>query len=134
MGAFEAIVAHRCDYTGADLQPVHDRYLALNLESDPLAPGPWDAVVMLGVLEYIYEPKAALRKAFATTNKLVLSYCFATTPAADAARQERGWVCSLSEDELISQAEMNGFRLVTAVQFNSAEDFEQKIEVFARND
>jgi hypothetical protein len=133
-GTFRAVVSDRCAYTGADLQPVDPDILTLNLERDPLPPGPWDAVVMLGVLEYIYKPLDALPKVFAEARKVILSYCFPREGNVTSVRQSRGWVSNLSESDLLEASRANGFDLTEAVSFNSDNDFDQKIVVLSRSE
>lgn len=132
-GAFRALVAGRCHYTGADLQPVDPHTLTLNLESDPIPEGPWDAIVLLGVLEYIHNAGAALTNIFAATGKVVLSYCCPQARDVMPVRKARGWVNALSEEQLLTQAANSGFTFAKGDWLNSAEDFEQKIFVFLRN-
>jgi hypothetical protein len=132
-GTFRDLVADRCDYRGADLQPIDPQFLTFNLETDAMPPGRWDAVVMLGVLEYIYRPQEAMSKVFSGTAKVVMSYCFPLNGDVAAARASRGWVSDLSEAQLVEISRANGFELIAAVPFNSADDFDQKIVVFRRN-
>src|SRR5690242_10704271 len=74
-GAFRALVSHRCRYLGADLSPLDPETLRLDLDLDPLPAGTFDYVVMLGVLEYLRSPDAALRKARASGRRALYSYC-----------------------------------------------------------
>ncbi len=131
-GAFRALVANRCQYTGADLQPIDPQTLTLNLEGDPLPVGPWDTIVMLGVLEYLHDPAGALAKVFAEASKVILSYCCARDDAAMPARRRRGWVNALKEGELVGLARAEGFDVTAAEPFNSSDEFDQKVFVFVR--
>lgn len=131
-GTFRALVADRCRYTGADLQPIDSQTLTLNLERDPLPAGPWDTVVLLGVLEYIHAPAVALAKVFADAGKVVMSYCVPRAGDVMPVRQSRGWVNALSEGELIGLARAFGFEVIAVDPFNFADDFDQKVFLFVR--
>ncbi len=132
IGSFRDLIVSRCPYTGTDLQPVDPAFLRLDLEKDPMPVGRWDVVVMLGVLEYIHDPAAALAKISATTPKLVMSYCCAIGDDYIDARRRRGWVSDLDEVELARQVTRSGFEIIDAVQFNDAKDFRQNIFLLRR--
>ncbi len=131
-GNFRAQVEHRCQYTGADLQPVSPDILTLNLEVDPLPRGPWDVVVLLGVLEYIHDIHGTLTNIFAAADMVVLSYCCARAVDVRATRLARGWVSALEEQDLCARAAAAGLLLVHVDSINSTVDFDQKIFVFKR--
>lgn len=131
-GGFRTIVADRCQYTGVDLEPIDSQTLRLNLDDDPLPAGPWDAIVLLGVLAYLHRPVEALSKIFAAAGKVVFSYCCARDGDLNAVRQRLGWVNSFTEGELVALANGAGFALASMDHFNSADDFDQKIFVFVR--
>ena len=133
-GTLRALLLDRCNYVGTDLQPVDEEMLTLDLEVDPLPTGRWDAAVMLGVLEYLHRPRDAMSRVFASTSKVVMSYCFAREGDFTAVRHSRGWVSNLSEEQLLEMSRNSGFRLTAAVPFNCAEDFDQKVLVFCRGD
>jgi hypothetical protein len=131
-GAFRDIVAGRCAWFGTDLRPVLPGVLALDLERDTLPHGPWDTVVMLGVLEYIHETTGVLAKLLAAANKLVMSYCVPRAGDVVPVRRGRGWVNELSQDALLEAASAAGFRLDQVSDFNNADDFDQRIFVLVR--
>jgi SAM-dependent methyltransferase len=135
LGAFRALVAERCDYLGADLVPLDDRTLAIDLELDPLPPGCFDVVVLLGVLEYLRAPDAALAKIFASGRSVLLSYCHVPGEATEdivAIRRTRGWLNDLSRRDLLAIAERRGARLRSETPVNDASDFMQSIFLFER--
>jgi hypothetical protein len=132
-GTFRRLVADRCRYTGSDLQPLDEKTLALDIASDPIPPGPWDAAVMLGVLEYLHDPLAALRKVGAAAESLVLSYSIPRGPNAVPRRHARGWTNALSEQDLSNAASAAGLSLKIREDLNETDDFQQKIFVFARS-
>lgn len=132
LGAFRALVAGRCDYLGADLVPLDEATAPLDVELDPLPSGTFDFVVMLGVLEYLHAPEAALAKIFATCQRVLLSYCAVRETQAEvvAIRRERGWLNDYSRADLIEIAERRGWRLQQALPYNEAPDFVQSILLF----
>lgn len=132
-GDFRDLITGRCPWLGTDLQPVLPDVLALDLETDPLPFGPWDVVVMLGVLEYIHDPAVVLSKLFAAGDKVVMSYCVPRAGDVVQVRRERGWVSDLALEALLGAAALAGFTLTQTTAFNSAEDFDQSIFVFIRD-
>src|SRR5262249_25488737 len=71
-GTFRKLVASRCQYTGADLEPIDPLTLSCDLDNDPIPRGSWDVIVLLGVLEYLYRPREALEKIANAAAALVL--------------------------------------------------------------
>jgi len=134
-GAFRDFVSGRCRYTGADLAPLDPAFIALDLDRDPLPEGPWDVVVLLGVLEYLHNLPEALDKLAGATPALVMSYCCRTCPREDAAAiyLARGWVNALSEEEVIQAMSQRGFSLRSRIRFEAftGPDFAQAIFEFA---
>lgn len=131
VGTFRGLVADRCHYTGADLQPIDERTLVLDIEKDPIPSGPWDVIVMLGVLEYLHDPKAVLIKIGDAARSIVLSYCIPRDSNPLPQRRARGWMNALSEQDLINAMVAEGLSLRARLDINAAEDFEQKLFVFA---
>jgi SAM-dependent methyltransferase len=130
-GAFRALVAGRHPYLGADLAPLDPETLPLDLDIDPLPAGPFDVVVMLGVMEYLHSPEQALQKARASGRRALFSYCCLKASADRAQivrkRRERRWINDWSRDELIANAERAGWRLAREEPFNEDDDFHQAI-------
>jgi Capsular polysaccharide synthesis protein/Methyltransferase domain/Polysaccharide pyruvyl transferase len=129
-GTFRQLVADRCHYTGADLQPLDEKTLAVDIENDPIPPGPWDVIVLLGVLEYLYDPLSALRKVGAVAQSIVFSYCVPHGPDPQPRRRARGWTNALSEQDLTNAMAAAGLLLKVREDFNAADDFEQRVFVF----
>ena len=136
-GAFRALVSDRCRYLGADLAPLDPETLSLDLDLDPLPPGTFDIVVMLGVLEYLRSPEQALRKARASGRRALLSYCCLKGGADHARivrkRRERRWINDWSRDEVIASAERAGWRLAREEPFNEDDEFYQAIFMAERS-
>jgi hypothetical protein len=80
VGMFRQLVANRCRYTGADLQPIDLQTIALDIESDPILPGPLEIIVLFGVFKCLYDPLHALMKVCAEAKSVVFTYCIPHGP------------------------------------------------------
>jgi hypothetical protein len=84
-----------CTYVPADLVARDARTLECELNAARYPEGDWDVIVLLGVLEYVFEPLALLRWLRAQDAPALLSYCpTELTGAAD--RAALGWVNDFS--------------------------------------
>ena len=135
-GDFRNRVQGRCRYEGADLAPLEDTTLILNLETDPSPDKEYDFVVLLGVLEYIYEPENAARKLCAAAPNVVCSYCcrLENASTADVADQRggMGWVNDFTHDEFVALFSNNSFSVQSSRIYNKAEYFEQVLMHFKK--
>lgn len=75
-------------------------YVDLDCGVFPL--GAFDAIVILGVLEYLRKPSFALQQARRCTGLIVMSYCHPVESGAMDHRRSRGWVNAFSEPEFES--------------------------------
>ena len=95
-GFFRDYVQDRCIYVGADLYPLDDTVLAINLDSDQLPEGKFDYVVLLGVFEYLHEAESAIDKVCSVSTDVVCSYCCLPkcrlTARSYQNRKKSGWV------------------------------------------
>lgn len=136
IGNFRMLVENRCDYVGADLEPLAVDIIKLNIDSEPLPENGFDVVVALGVIEYLFDPRSALSRLCDGGCKVVVSYCFSKSTSSHARlapiRSERGWVNDLSREEIMSCFASSGLQLVTIIPYNSTSDFEQEIMLFQR--
>ncbi len=136
-GTFRDEVKARCRFVGADLNPLDDQTLALDLDSDPLPPGEFDVIVLLGVLEYLHNLPAVAEKLRAGAPRLLLSYCSIPGDGASdtvvAARRERGWVNDLTVPEFRALFSAAPFRLVVEEPYKTPGPFwDQRIYRFDR--
>ena len=132
VGAFRGLIAHRCHYTGADLEPLDDKTRALDLDHDPLPDGTWDTIVLLGVLEYLYFPVEALKKIANAAPNLVLSYCCSVDQGPDSIseRRKRGWTNAMTEQDIKDEMRVLGFQVSRQELFNSSPYFMQVVFEF----
>lgn len=136
-GAFRDLVERRTDYVGADLNPLDDRTLPLDLDADPLPPGPFDWIVLLGVAEYLHRLPEVAAKLRAGADSLLVSYCAMPEtgdPAAmAAARRAVGWVNDLSVPEFRALFAQDGFALREEQSYRHAgPHWDQRIYLFQR--
>ena len=133
-GSLKKLIHDRCEYVGADLQPLDSETRALDLDSDPLPDERYDCIVALGVFEYLHRPHDVLAKIAAATRHVVVSYCCALPTAPDVAevRTQRGWVNHFSEAEFMAIFALQRFHLVSRTAVNAADDFEQSVFEFKR--
>lgn len=137
-GSFRDMVAPRCtSFLGADLNPLDAETLRLNLESDPLPEGPFDLIVLLGVLEYIHDFDAVAGRLRDSGADLLLTYCAAPGAAADAEvvalRRERGWVNDLTAERFRASFDRAPLRLAVEEPYKTpGRFFDQRIYLFRR--
>jgi hypothetical protein len=133
-GAFRELIADRCHYTGADLEPIDGATLAFDLDNDEVPRRPWDTIVVLGVLEYLYYPLEALKKIANSTSEFVTSYCCcsAVGPESIAERSTLGWTNSMTERGIIDEMDAHGFRLVAQQSIESTPYYEQIVFKFIK--
>lgn len=133
-GTFRSLVADKCHYTGADLEPLDDKTLVFDLDGDPMLRGSWDTIVLLGVLEYLHHPVEALRKIASAASHLVMSYCCCVNdqPESISERRMRGWVNDMSEQRIREEMESLGFHARTKALLNSTQYLEQFVLEFER--
>ena len=110
--------------------------MILNLDTDPLPDKKYDYVVLLGVLEYLYEPENAAKKACAAAPNVVCSYCCrpenaSTADVADQ-RSSMGWVNEFTRNELVALFGANGFAVQSSRIYNKTKSFEQVLMHFQK--
>lgn len=133
-GALRRLIADRCQYTGADLEPLDKSTLVLDLDNDPIPRGSWDTIVLLGVLEYLYYPARALRKIASAAGHVVLSYCCCVDDGSGSLDERRncGWVNDMTERSISDEMSALGFHLSHRELFNSTPNFEQFVFEFTK--
>jgi hypothetical protein len=101
-------------YKGFDLVPQADNVDPLDLNASP-PPGSSDAAVALGVLEYVDDPGACLRRLAAHAPLLVVSHTIRDAAAlGEGAAHERGWKNHLFAADFENLLAVNGWRIVDA--------------------
>lgn len=133
-GQLREMLEHRCRYVGADLAPLDDRTITLDIEKDPLPDARYDTIIMLGVLTYLHAPRVVVEKITAAADLIVMSYCCvrAATPEAHAARLKRGWVNHMTKAELVELFESCGFSAETIAPYVQTESIDNLVFAFRR--
>ncbi|DAC34411.1 MAG TPA: hypothetical protein HA286_06640 [Candidatus Poseidoniaceae archaeon] len=91
-----------CTYTGYDLGDMHPDNVILDLDEAFTLPQEHDVAVLLGVLEFLADPQAALARVVEAVDAVVLSFvCVHEASEADVKRREAvGAKHHWSEDDL----------------------------------
>jgi hypothetical protein len=78
-----------CTYTGYDLGDMHPDNVLIDLDEAFTLPEEHDLAVVLGVLEFLSDPRAALSRVVENVNTVVLSFvCVHEASQADLKRRE----------------------------------------------
>ena len=114
-GNLKRLIQDRCDYVGADLEPLDTETRSLNLDSEPLPHERYDCIVALGVFEYLHRSREAAAKLASSSDHIVLSYCCTREgfPSVAEIRGRRGWVNHFSEAEFTRMFASLGLDLVS---------------------
>lgn len=132
-GTFRSLVKRRCRYEGADLAPLDDSVLTLDIERDPLPARTYDYIVALGVIEYLYSAPSAIAKMCAAGKNILVSYCCrhpGQLGVYTTQRRQRGWFNDYSEAELDAIFLEQGFRPIKREVLRSAIEFEQTVSIY----
>lgn len=91
-----------CRYTPSDIHDRGDGCIVADLNRSEFPPGRYDVVTMVGVLEYVFDPRFALRCAARSASQVILTYNWFEADTAEtlAVRQTRGWISHLTAPAL----------------------------------
>lgn len=93
-------LASDCRYQPADLRAWTLEVIPIDLDRGDFPDGPYDAVAMLGLLEYLQDPAVVLRRACeGGSAALITSFCHPQPDADWAFRHKRGWINAFDESE-----------------------------------
>ena len=129
------LVAGKAHYTGVDLNPLSKDILQCNIETDPLPEGCFDKVVILGVLEYLSDLPAVMKKLQAVTETLVVSYCFRRNEDKESLnfRMQQDWVNDYTEIDLLELFNRFNYKKIESRTFQNIKFFEQKVFLLSKN-
>ena len=118
-----------CHYSGFDLPEVdldwsdEDWYKQTSGDFNPSELSPFDYIVLSGVLEYLYEPKRAIKRL--NCKQLILSYCpfpslflNKNIPEVWESRFQNGWVNHFTTNSLSNILYESGFVVSEAKIWN----------------
>ena len=106
------------EYVPADLKAWTDEVTAIDLDAGEFPSGRFDAVAMLGVLEYLKKPGLALARARRSADALVVSYCHPRSGADPSSRIMRGWINAYTEDRFEELLPRFGWHVAERKTFN----------------
>lgn len=136
-GVFRGLVSRRTKYVGADLQPLDETTIALDLDCDPLPHGRFDYAVLLGVFTYLHQPEAVAQKLCAAAAHVIVSYCCRrpelSLESVVESRRARGWVNHFTKRELVEIFSRHGHEPATAVLYNATDELEEFVMIFRRS-
>jgi len=99
----------RIVYRGFDIHPQADDVAFFDVRQ-AAPPGEWDVVAMLGVLEYVEDLPAALRRLAGAAPWYLVSHVVSDgRPAAESERRRYGWTRLPSAAELSQELAQAGF-------------------------
>ena len=99
----------------------------IDLNTPQFPKGPFDAIALLGVLEYLDRPGMALRRARAQSDLLVTSYVHPKGPNPGPLRLERGWINDLTPKALERLMARQGWKIVESDLYTENSDMMQVI-------
>jgi 2-polyprenyl-3-methyl-5-hydroxy-6-metoxy-1,4-benzoquinol methylase len=100
------------DYVGFDLAPQVAHIARLDIASDAIPAG-FDIAALLGVLEYVADPVAALARLRQAIPLLVVSHVAPDTkPIAGATRRKLNWVTVLTKAEFEAALARAGYAII----------------------
>jgi hypothetical protein len=137
-GVFKRLVAGRVRYLGADLAPLDEATLQLDLDCDPLPDGHFDYAVLLGVFTYLHRPEDAAAKLCSGADRIIASYCCRRSELSretvHQSRARRGWCNSFDRQEFVGLFAAHGHALVASRPLISTSELEELIMEFRRPD
>lgn len=117
--ALEGFLPAGCEYIPCDLVARDARTVVCDFNAGEFPQADCEVVVALGVLEYLTDAPAFLRRAFATGKPLVLSY----NPAGEGSpdRRGNGWVNDYTRPQFAELLRQAGFSRATAFELGGGQ-------------
>jgi 2-polyprenyl-3-methyl-5-hydroxy-6-metoxy-1,4-benzoquinol methylase len=100
IGGFLSLLGLSVEYSGFDLVPQAGNVRQFDITRDSL-PKRFDAVMLLGVLEYVDDAKVALQRVRPYTGLLIVTHAVKETRTGVTAKKQRklGWLTFLTSEE-----------------------------------
>lgn len=99
-------------YVGVDVVARNGETLVCDLNLDTPPETGADAAALLGVLEYIFDPRGVLEHLSRRYHVLVASYCITDAEEPQSDRRQHAWVNDFSEKDMTELFEQSGWTLV----------------------
>jgi hypothetical protein len=98
-----------CTYTPSDLHDRGERCVIVDLNKYEFPEGNYDWVTVIGVVEYLKDPRWVLARAARAAPRVIVTYnTTEVVPDLDL-RRGAGWICHLSHEEFVSVLREAGF-------------------------
>ena len=105
-------------YTPSDIVKRFDETIVCDLNQKILFDlKSYDAAILSGVLEYVYDVEYVIRQLSTTVNQVVLSYCCADI--VQLSRDKNGWLSDYNKNELESIFEKYQYEIVNYQEWRS---------------
>ncbi|HEY3947980.1 hypothetical protein [Phenylobacterium sp.] len=116
--ALERVLPEGCRYIPCDLAQRDERTIVCDFNAGEFPAGvAADLVTVLGVVEYLYDAPAFLKRLRGLGRTVVMSYCVAGG-RGPADRRALGWVNDFTQDQLIGLLSAAGFARITGREIN----------------
>lgn len=114
----EGVLPQGCVYIPCDLVSRDARTIVCDLNAGEIPDVDADIVVMLGVLEYIHDPEALLKRLASRWKRLILTY---NSAELDVGRDRllHGWFNALTSAQLVGMADRAAWQLIGIVPVDS---------------
>lgn len=111
LGALRTALPAGSRYMGVDLLPWPGLDQGLNLDTDALPEGEWDAAVLMSVLAHLHHPAEVLGKVRKAAKRLVVSYPTIDMVAGEVLRRGRGYFNDLDRQDLQDMLKQVGWEV-----------------------
>jgi hypothetical protein len=109
--ALGSVLKPHCTYQPADVVERRPGCFVVDLNRGEFPPGQYDWVTFLGVLEYVHDIDAALRRALGAAPRMIVTYC-TYIPGSDVGiRRGMGWVNEFAAPAFTAALERTGWRV-----------------------
>ena len=78
-----------------------------------------DIVTLLGVIEYLYQPKELFAQIAEAKKSIIVSYCVTDLQPDTEIRRSLGWVNDFSKETFLSMLETAGFSIIETKAIDS---------------
>jgi asparagine synthase (glutamine-hydrolysing) len=110
--ALRRFLAPTVEYVPADMTQWAPHVQVVDLDAGDFPTGRFDGIALLGVLEYLRKPAAALRRARSTSPVLVTSYCHPRGASTQDFRAGRGWINAFGDFRFAELLAAEGWAIV----------------------
>jgi hypothetical protein len=99
-----------CIYIPADIYDRGQGCIVVDLNKFEFPDGRYDWVTMIGLIEYLKDPRWVLTRAGQAAPRIITSYNPTNAVRNFGSRRNTGWICHLSEEEFVRIVHQAGFK------------------------